>query len=70
MLVISRKCEERIVLELEDGRIIDLVITEIRGDKVRLGIDAPRTIRINRKELIWQPTPEAQTQEGELVEAA
>ncbi|QDU41357.1 hypothetical protein Mal4_57240 [Maioricimonas rarisocia] len=47
MLVLSRKKNESIVI---DERITITVI-EIRGDKVRLGIDAPRDVPIHRSEV-------------------
>ncbi len=47
MLVLSRKVNQRIVI---DENIIITVI-EIRGDKVRLGIDAPKEIPVHRQEV-------------------
>lgn len=47
MLVLSRKKDEKIVI---DDKITIMVI-EIRGDKVRLGIDAPREITVHREEV-------------------
>ncbi len=47
MLVLSRKKLESIVI---DEQII-ITVVEIRGDKVRLGIEAPRDISIKRCEL-------------------
>ena len=47
MLVLSRKKNESIII---DGRITVLVI-EIRGDKVRLGVDAPKEVPVHRKEV-------------------
>lgn len=49
MLVLSRKKNEGIRIN-EDIR---LVVVEIHGDKVRLGIDAPEDVPVNREE-IWQ----------------
>lgn len=48
MLVLSRKRNESIVI---DGTVI-VTIIEIRGDKVRLGIQAPDEISIHRSE-VW-----------------
>lgn len=48
MLVLSRKIEEEIVI---DGEIVIKVI-EIRGDKVRLGVTAPVSVGVWRKELL------------------
>ena len=47
MLVLSRKKNESIVI----NDSITLVIVEIRGDKVRLGIDAPKDVTVHRKEV-------------------
>jgi carbon storage regulator len=48
MLVLSRKKSESIVIN--DDVVITVV--EIRGDKVRLGIDAPRDVPVHRKEVV------------------
>lgn len=47
MLVLSRKKDEKIVI----GDNISIMIVEIRGDKVRLGIEAPREISVHRREV-------------------
>ncbi|MCI4625548.1 MAG: carbon storage regulator CsrA [Candidatus Magnetoovum sp. WYHC-5] len=47
MLVLTRKSEEAIQL----GDNITITIVEIKGNKVRVGIDAPDIVRIYRKEL-------------------
>ena len=47
MLVLSRKTDEVITV----GDNIRITVNEIRGDKVRLGIDAPRDIEVHREEV-------------------
>lgn len=47
MLVLSRKKEETIIIN--DN--IKITIVDIRGDKIRLGIDAPRDVSIHREEV-------------------
>ena len=47
MLVLSRKKNESIVIN--DN--INVVVVEIRGDKVRLGIEAPKEIPVHRREI-------------------
>ena len=47
MLVLSRKATEKIQI----GDNITLMVIEIRGDKVRLGIDAPRDVAVHREEV-------------------
>lgn len=47
MLVLSRKKDEVIMI----GDNIKIAIVEIRGDKVRLGIEAPTNVGIHRQEV-------------------
>lgn len=48
MLILSRKRNERIVIDEE----IVVTVVEVRGDKVRLGIQAPRARSVHRWE-VW-----------------
>lgn len=48
MLVLTRKANESIQL----GEDISITVVSIDGDRVKLGIDAPRSMKIFRKELI------------------
>jgi carbon storage regulator len=48
MLVLSRKRDERIVI----GDNIVITVVEVRGDKVRLGIEAPSEVPVHRQEVI------------------
>lgn len=47
MLVLSRQRDETIMI----GDEVEITVVDIRGDKVRLGINAPRTIQVHRKEV-------------------
>ena len=47
MLVLSRRRDETIVI----GDDIEITIVDIRGEKVRIGIEAPAAICVHRKEL-------------------
>ena len=47
MLVLSRKKNESIII---DGSIT-LVVIDIHGDKVRIGIDAPKEVNVYRQEI-------------------
>jgi len=48
MLVLTRKQNEGILI----GSDIAVTVINIEGDKVRLGIEAPKTIRVIREELM------------------
>ena len=47
MLILSRKINEKIMI----GDEISVSIIEIRGDQVRIGVDAPKTIKVFRQEV-------------------
>jgi carbon storage regulator len=47
MLVLSRKAGESIVI----GDSITVNVLEIRGDLIRIGIDAPRSVKVHRREV-------------------
>ena len=59
MLVLSRLRDQETYITLEDGRVITLIVTEIRPDSVKLGITAPRSIRILRAEAKIRPKDSA-----------
>lgn len=48
MLVLSRKRSQGILFDVPGGSQMRIVVVEIRGDKVRIGIDAPRAIQVVR----------------------
>ena len=47
MLVLSRQRDETIMI----GDDVEITVVDIRGDKVRLGISAPRAVQVHRKEV-------------------
>lgn len=63
MLVLSRKKDEKILI----GDSITLMVIEIRGDKVRLGIDAPRDVTVHREE-VYEAIKREQDHEDAAVE--
>ena len=57
MLVLSRKRDERIVI----GDNIVITVVDVRGDKVRLGIEAPSEVPVHRQEVLEALKRNAQT---------
>ncbi len=47
MLVLSRQRDESIMI----GDDVEIIIVDVRGDKVRLGITAPKDIPVHRREI-------------------
>ena len=64
MLVLSRKKNESIVINNE----ITIVVVEIRGDKVRLGVEAPREVPVHRREVFDAIQRNLETQGSENTE--
>lgn len=50
MLVVSRRAGESVVI----GDNITVSVLDVRGDVVRIGIDAPRSVAVHREELLAQ----------------
>jgi carbon storage regulator len=48
VLVLTRRANQSIVI----GRDVTVTVLEIRGDQVRLGINAPRSVSVHREE-VW-----------------
>ena len=71
MLVLSRKKNESIIVNSD----IKIVVVEIRGDKVRLGVEAPREVPVHRREVYdaiqrsEAEAAEAETKKGEPCQA-
>ena len=47
MLILSRKVNEKIMI----GEDISLTIIEIRGDQVKVGVEAPKSVKVFRQEV-------------------
>ena len=47
MLVLTRRINESIVINDD----VSILVVEVRGDRVRLGIDAPKDVTVHRKEI-------------------
>ena len=68
MLILSRKVGEEIVFSRRDGSwLATVTVTRVKGDTVRIGIMAPRQMRVLRGEL--EPTELAPTLPEEEADA-
>jgi carbon storage regulator len=47
MLILSRKTNEKIMI----GDDISVTVIEIRGDQIRIGVDAPKSVKVYRQEV-------------------
>ena len=52
MLVLSRKEGESIILQTETGESIKIQVVNIKGNQVKIGIEAARSVKISREEII------------------
>ncbi len=68
MLVLSRQKDESIIIGSGDDAI-EVTIVDVRGDKVRLGINAPRSVSVHRKE-IYEAIQREKAQKAAEQEAA
>jgi len=66
MLVLSRQRDESIII----GDDIVITVVDIRGDKVRLGIDAPTAISVHRREVYEAIQREASSRRAEASDQA
>ena len=52
MLILSRKTGQSLILTTDAGEVIEVMISDIRsGPTVRVGIEAPKSVQIWRKEV-------------------
>lgn len=66
MLVLSRQRDESIII----GDNVVVTIVDIRGDKVRLGIEAPKEVPVHRQEVYEAIRREAQKARSEASDTA
>ncbi len=66
MLVLSRQRDESIII----GDNVVVTIVDIRGDKVRLGIEAPKEVPVHRQEVYEAIRREAAKARSDAPDAA
>lgn len=65
MLVLSRKLGEKIII----GDNVVLTVVAIKGNQIRVGVEAPRDVSVWRGELLFDQQPECGDQKKQLVNA-
>ena len=63
MLALSRKKDEAVIINDD----IEITIIEIKGDQVKIGISAPKSVPIYRKE-VYMPIQNANTEAAQSVD--
>ena len=64
MLALARKVNESIML----GNDIEITLLEIKGDQVKIGISAPKSVPIDRKEIYLQIQEENKQAAGQEID--
>lgn len=54
MLILSRKRDEEIIISPGEPGEIRIMVVDIRGDVVRIGVDAPDDVTVHRREIAEQ----------------
>jgi len=57
VLILTRRVGETLTI----GDNIEVTVLEVRGGQVRIGVNAPRDVVVNRKEILTRLKPEAET---------
>lgn len=61
MLVLTRSVGERLIIG-DDGKIT-LTVLDVRGNQVRIGIDAPKNVAVHREEIFLRIKSEDKVEE-------
>ena len=64
VLILTRRVGETLTI----GDNIEVTVLEVRGGQVRIGVNAPRDVVVNRKEILTRLKPEADTTELQDLE--
>ena len=64
MLILTRKVGETLTI----GDNIEVTVLEVRGGQVRIGVNAPRDVVVNRKEILNRLNPESEKTDSQDLE--
>ena len=51
MLILSRRQGESVVMTLATGELIEVTVLTMHSNQVRIGVDAPKTVTVDRQEI-------------------
>jgi carbon storage regulator len=51
MLILSRRQGESVVITLASGELIEVTVLAMHANQVRIGVDAPKTVAVDRQEI-------------------
>ncbi|MDR1254903.1 MAG: carbon storage regulator [Puniceicoccales bacterium] len=51
MLILTRKHDESILILCPSGECVEILVSKIENERVKLGVNAPQSVRIFRKEV-------------------
>lgn len=52
MLLLTRRKHEQLIIERPEGKKIIIKVSDVKGDYIRVGIEAPEDTKISRPELL------------------
>jgi carbon storage regulator CsrA len=51
MLILARRLGETLVMKTESGELINVTVLGVKANQVRIGVEAPKTVAVNREEI-------------------
>jgi carbon storage regulator len=51
MLILTRRPGETLVMKTESGELINVTVLGVKANQVRIGVEAPKTVAVNREEI-------------------
>lgn len=64
MLILTRRVGETIVVETDDGTLVTATVLGVKGNQVRIGVNAPKEIAVHREEIYQRILKEKQEKEN------
>ena len=69
MLILTRRPGETLIIELPNGKQIDVTVLEVKGNQVRIGINAPKDVAVHREEIYERIKREQDAKAGSVETA-